>query len=176
MMWGYFGDFLSQMFSVDVLDSSAAYRKIQEFFPSHQYIWMRREDSLLQAISLWKAIQTQCWRMDVGDGRDRRFCNVSFSYEAIAYLQKALIEEDAGWESYFRRIGVIPIVVRYEELSVNPVKVASSVLSQLGLSVGREKIYSTMKRQRDDTSLLWKGMFLDADVHRGVPKTLEASV
>lgn len=176
MMWGYFGDFLNQMFSVDVLDSTVAHSKIQEFFPSLQYIWMRREDSLLQAISLWKAIQTQCWRMDVGGDRDGRICNVSFSYEAIAYLQKALVEEDACWESYFRRIGIIPIVVRYEELSANPIKVASSVLTQLGVSVGREKIYSTMKRQRDDTSLLWMGMFLDVNEGGGVSKTLEASV
>ena len=85
MMWGYFGDFLSQMFATDVGDPNLSNERIQAFFPNLRYIWMRRKDSLLQAISLWKAIQTQCWRMDAGDERDRKACNVSFSYEAISY-------------------------------------------------------------------------------------------
>ena len=176
MMWGYFGDFLSQMFATDVGDPNLSNERIQAFFPNLRYIWVRRKDSLLQAISLWKAIQTQCWRMDAGDGRDRKACNASFSYEAISYLQQALVEEDACWEGYFRRIGVIPIVVRYEELSANPTKVASSVLSQLGLPVEGEGIYSTMKRQRDGTSLFWKRMFLEAEIQQRAQDTLGTSM
>lgn len=176
MMWGYFGDFLSQMFSVDSFDSSSSHDKIQGFFPQLQYIWIRRNDSLLQAISLWKAIQNQCWRMDVGEEQDGKVCPVSFSYEAISYLQKVLIEEDACWETYFRRIGVIPIAVRYEELSASPAKVASSVLGQLGLPVKGREVFSTMKRQRDDISLLWKDCFLRAEERRRVQGTLGVPV
>ena len=39
-------------------------------FPGLRYVQITREDKVRQAVSLWKAVQTQAWQREAGAGRD----------------------------------------------------------------------------------------------------------
>ena len=125
------------------------------FFPNLSYIWIRRDDKLRQAISLWKAIQSQRWRLD--DRATEDGAPLAFSYKAISHLHSRLIEEDKCWDRYFHEVRLSPIIVKYEDLSSSPEGVLKFVLSGLGLdfAVPPDAKLSTMQRQYDSKSEQW---------------------
>ena len=75
-----------------------------------RYVWARRADTVRQAISMWRAIQTRSWRGDErGDGRSPQY-----RFEAIDHLRARFESDEAGWQRFFETHGIEPLVVRYE--------------------------------------------------------------
>lgn len=76
-----------------------------------RYVWARRHDTVRQAVSMWKAVQTRSWRGD--EARDGR--SPEYRYEAIEHLRERFETDEAGWERFFAEHGISPLVVRYED-------------------------------------------------------------
>ena len=75
-----------------------------------RYVWARRSDTVRQAISMWKAVQTRSWRGDErGDERPPEY-----RFEAIDHLRARFESDEAGWERFFYGYGIEPLFVRYE--------------------------------------------------------------
>ena len=62
---------------------------------------MRRADTVRQAVSLWRAMQTQSWRAenepDAGEPQ--------YSFAALRHLVELLTAHDAAWERFFAAAG-----------------------------------------------------------------------
>ena len=103
-------------------------------FPGLRYIQITREDKVRQAVSLWKAVQTQAWRR--GDPEHTApAAEPVFSFRAINYLVRLLTAHDASWDAYFLGLGEPPqLKVTYEELAADPEPVVHRVLEHLGIS------------------------------------------
>ena len=86
-----------------------------------------------QAVSLWKAVQTQAWRQEVKAG-DGPAAEPVFSFRAINYLVRLLTAHDASWDAYFLGLGIEPLKVTYEELAEAPEPVVRRVLDALGIA------------------------------------------
>src|SRR3954470_3229203 len=72
VMWGHLSDF-------SALAGGAPPELFNRLFGRPRYVWVSRRDRVRQAVSLWKAIQTQAWAADDGDaGPEPRY-----SFEAI---------------------------------------------------------------------------------------------
>ena len=93
-----------------------------------------REDKVRQAVSLWKAVQTQAWRQDGGGAAGERAEPV-FSFRAINFLVRQLTAHDASWDAYFLGLGVESLKVTYEELAADPDPVIRRVLAHVGAEV-----------------------------------------
>ena len=91
-----------------------------------------REDKVRQAVSLWKAVQTQAWRKDAGDGPK---VAPEFSFRAINYLVRLLTAHDASWDAYFLGLGHDPLKVTYEELAAEPEPTVRRTLEHIGIDV-----------------------------------------
>ena len=64
MMWNYLEDFKTRMAELPGLEDLSFNERLSAVFPRLKIIFMRRRDKVAQAVSLWKAIQTQRWRTD----------------------------------------------------------------------------------------------------------------
>ena len=62
MMWNYFDDFRARIAALPGLEDLTFNEALEEVFPRLRIIFVRRRDKVAQAVSLWKAIQTQQWR------------------------------------------------------------------------------------------------------------------
>ena len=62
MMWNYFDDFRQRIASCPGSATSRSTRRSTSCFPQLRIVFVRRRDKVAQAVSLWKAIQTQQWR------------------------------------------------------------------------------------------------------------------
>jgi LPS sulfotransferase NodH len=144
---------------------------LREIFPRLRIIFVRRRDKVPQAVSLWKAIQTQQWRTDSevdDDGaQDPPSPTVGYDFEAIQFLLDQLHRWDARWEDWFHATGREPIRVFYEEFVDTRAATIGRVLDDLGIDPP-EPPGQRMKRQADDVSRDWVSRFrhdADAQLH-----------
>ncbi len=130
LMWGYLGDFAELLRGIDGNAERPLPELLARGFPGLRYIQITRENKIRQAVSLWKAVQTQAWK--AGDEVERSVEPV-FSFRAINYLVRLLTAHDASWDAYFLGLGYEPLKLTYEELAESTDAVVRRVLAYLGI-------------------------------------------
>jgi trehalose 2-sulfotransferase len=137
LMWGYLGDFAELLRGIDGMAARSLPDLLSRVFPGLRYVQITRRDKVRQAVSLWKAVQTQAWQRDARSPDGRRDADVAepvFSFRAINYLMRQLTAHDASWDAYFLGLGYEPLKVTYEELADSTDAVVRGVLDFLGIA------------------------------------------
>src|SRR5919202_662305 len=132
IMWAYFRDFVRL----------ARRRGLQDVRPCdvpeavlpnlRRFVWIRRGDTTRQAVSLWKALQTQQWRRDSEE--EVRVPDLRFSFAAVNHLKLRIDEHNAAWRGFFEGCGAEPMEVVYEELVEDYEGTISWLLDGIGIS------------------------------------------
>jgi LPS sulfotransferase NodH len=109
------------------------YRSIGDVLPDHKWIFIRRKDTVAQAVSWYVAETTNRWHSSVGD-EDVRHEEVDYDFFGILSRLMIIGANNANWESYFAILGVAPHVVTYEDLVSDPSAEISLILRFLEIS------------------------------------------
>ena len=166
MMWNYFDDFRSRIAELPGLGGLRFTEALDEVFPNLRIIFVRRRDKLAQAVSLWKAIQTQQWRNEAEGEADQRAAD--YDYDALRFLVEELHRWDSRWEDWFSATGREPIRVIYEEFVNARAATVGRVLDELGIDPPEPGERGPMKRQADHLSRDWVTRFRDDDAARAL--------
>jgi trehalose 2-sulfotransferase len=124
--------------------------------PTH-WIWVRRRDVIGQAVSLWRALQTQAWRDDRTVA-----CVARYSRPAIAHLVALLQSQDTAWKRLFADGGVAPLELVYEQFASDLRGGVAAVLAHLGLPAPpdvRSAGEPPLRRQADRLSEAWAAAY-----------------
>ncbi|HEX3518681.1 MAG TPA: Stf0 family sulfotransferase [Solirubrobacteraceae bacterium] len=132
LMWGYLGDFAQLLRGIEGMGGRPLPELLGRSFPGLRYIQITRQDKVRQAVSLWKAVQTQAWKREAGEEVTGALEPV-FSFRAINYLVRELTAHDASWDAYFLGLGYEPLKLTYEELAADTEGVVRRVLEHLGI-------------------------------------------
>jgi trehalose 2-sulfotransferase len=163
MMWNYLDDFKMRMAELPGLDDLSFNQRLDAIFPRLKIIFMRRRDKVAQAVSLWKAIQTQRWRTDSESDSEEADVvdsfNGDYDYAAIEHLLNELHRWDANWEDWFHATGRAPIRIFYDEFTAGRAVTIGRVLDALGVDPPAPEDKGPMKRQADDLSKDWVARF-----------------
>ena len=155
IMWGHRADFLPLARSLPELHDLPERELLDALFPGLTYVWVRRGDTVRQAVSLWKAIQTQSWRADQAAGRTRE---PVYHFEALHHLRRMLERNDTAWGRWFEERGLRPLELSYERIASDPATAVTTVLRLLGVDhdppAGGDP-EAPMKRQSDALSDDW---------------------
>jgi LPS sulfotransferase NodH len=155
IMWGHRADFLPLARSVPDLHDLSERELLAALFPGLTYVWVRRGDTVRQAVSLWKAIQTQSWRADQAAGRSRE---PVYHFEALHHLRRMLERNDTAWGRWFEERGLYPLELSYERIASDPGTAVTTVLRHLGVEYevpAGERDEAPMRRQSDALSDDW---------------------
>jgi trehalose 2-sulfotransferase len=119
--------------------------------PTH-WVWVRRRDVLRQAVSLWRALQTQTWR-DAGAPEP----TAVYSRAAIAHLTALLADHDAAWSRFFAEHALDPLELVYEDYARDVPRAVAQVLDHLGVEAPAGCIAADppLGRQADRISDEW---------------------
>jgi LPS sulfotransferase NodH len=170
MMWNYLDEFKLRMAELPGLDDLSFNERLEAVFPRLKIIFMRRRDKVAQAVSLWKAIQTQQWRTESESDSEAietdEAPGVDYDYRAIEYLLNELHLWDARWEEWFHATGREPIRVFYDEFTVSRAATIGRVLDALGIDPPAPQGKKPMRRQADDRSRDWVARFRSDSEHR----------
>jgi LPS sulfotransferase NodH len=147
VMWGHRADFLPLARSVPDLHDLPERELLDALFPNLTYVWVRRGDTVRQAVSLWKAIQTQSWRADQAAGRTRE---PVYHFEALHHLRRMLERNDTAWGRWFEERGLHPLELSYERIASDPATAVATVLRLLGLDAPQAAEPEAPMRQQSD--------------------------
>ena len=163
MMWNYIDDFRVRMAELPGLEGSTFNERLNAAFPNLKIIFIRRRDKVAQAVSLWRAIQTQQWRTesesDVDAEETERTPDADYDYEAIEHLLNQLHQWDAHWEDWFHATGREPIRVFYDEFIASRAATIGRILDELGIDPPEPEGNKPPRRQADDLSQDWVARF-----------------
>ena len=137
-----------------------AVRSLAKHFDGLRYVWVKRRDTVGQAVSLYRARNTNQWVRPDGDQTARR-PDPPFDADEIGRALRWLTRVDAGWEKYFRRVGTAPFVVYYEDLAAEQATVLGALGEHLGVPLP-SSIAPRLERQRDSWSTEIREQFIAA--------------
>jgi LPS sulfotransferase NodH len=149
VMWGYFGELLDRLRELDGTSDDVAL--LHRFFPAPHFIWVRREDVAAQAVSWAKAIQTDHWHHF--DNREPRAA--VYDREEIDALAREIATHEAAWQSWFTNNNVDPLVLRFEDLVANAVRVTRTVLEHLDIAAAGVPIEALTLKVSDAQNDEW---------------------
>jgi LPS sulfotransferase NodH len=145
--------------------------RMEAVFGKTQFIYLKREDHLDQAISRLRAQQTGLWHLK-SDGSDleRKEPEHSGGYERHkieAYAQQSITQNEE-WTRWFAAESIAPLVITYSELSRNPQAALSRVLFHIGLNKSVANTVPVQTRKlADETNLAWRARYI-AETAAGV--------
>jgi trehalose 2-sulfotransferase len=160
IMWAYFRDFVRLARRTPGLEDVRPCDVPGAVLPNLRvYVWIRRQDTTRQAVSLWKALQTQQWRRDSDEDAGGK--GLRFSFAAVNHLKMRIDEHNAAWQGYFEECGVEPLKVVYEELIEDYEGTVLRLLDGIGVPVPENFVVEKprMKQQADDLSEEWISMY-----------------
>lgn len=160
IMWAYFRDFVRLARRTPELEGIPPCEVPAAVLPNlRRFVWIRHEDTTRQAVSLWKALQTQKWRQDSDE--DAGGQGLRFNFAAVDYLKLRIDEHNAAWQAYFERCGVEPVRVVYEEFVEAYEENMLGLLNAIGISLPEDFTVTKlkMKCQSDELSEEWVRLY-----------------
>jgi LPS sulfotransferase NodH len=160
--WYQFAWFMEQL---RLLDQSARSdcEWVEELFPDPRWIHLTRLDKARQAVSYYRASESQVWFSgDPAGERPRSEAAAEPRFQQIRYLEDALANHEAQWEAFFAENDVKPLTIAYEDLVSSFAETIASVHEHLGVlspDVSGTK-EPRLRRQADEVSEHWLELYL----------------
>lgn len=133
ILWGDFSNIIQNYQELVPYQELNAYEIMGKLFNNPKYIWLTRQDTVQQAISLEKAIQTAVWRKSTHEKFDGKR-EPKFDFERIEFRRKKLEAGNLHWQKFFEMHEIVPFKVVYEELADNYEQTAIDILGFLGVA------------------------------------------
>lgn len=126
---------------------------LTKLFDHPVYVSVARRDTVRQAVSLWKALQTRSWRHG-GEGTRRQ---PEYRFEGIDHLVRLFDSANRGWDAFFAEHGIEPLRLCYEDdLERAPDGAVRAVLGRIGVAVPEQwRGQPPLERQADALSEEW---------------------
>lgn len=124
-------------------------------FPNLHYVWISRRDTVAQAVSYSRALQTQVWN-ETG-GRPVLAADPVFDFDAITRLIQEADAHNTAWQEFFIQHDIKPFHVVYEDFVAHPQAYARDILRFLGVPF-REPLMlrsARLRKQADGLSQEW---------------------
>jgi trehalose 2-sulfotransferase len=160
MSW-YLDDFLTRLRDTCAFGGAATddLTMLRNLFPRLRFVHIVRRDRLRQALSTARALQTGLWKVQEGKTAIQE---PEFDAELIEQSLREAEQQEMIWHSFFRRLGIVPFQVEYEELCTNYESMIRGVLDFLKISLPRGARIGppVTVRQADELSRIWEERFL----------------
>ena len=160
MSW-YLDDFLAGLRDAHAFGNSSTgeLELLCNAFPRLRFVRIVRRHKLRQALSTARALQTGLWKVQKGKSSLRE---PEFDPDLIEQSLHEAERQEKIWDDFFRRIGVKPLTVEYEQLCQNYEATVRAVLSFLTIKLpARVRVGPPVTtRQADEISRTWEKRFL----------------
>jgi LPS sulfotransferase NodH len=130
---------------------------ISRHFPDPRYIWLRRQDSVAQAISFARAWQTGRWH---GWSIPSSQTVPEYDRALIDMLIDTIADHEAGWRGWFDANRIEPLELRYEDLVADPEGVTRTLMRDLDIDSDGVRIAPLTGKMSDAVNDEWLQRYL----------------
>ena len=149
IMWGTMDELVINLRGVGATGTDLDV--LRHAFGPVRFVFLRRADTVAQAVSWTRAEQTQYWHPG-----DAAVGEPTYSFNEVRRWHLMIGEHNAAWQDWFRRHDLKPLELWYEDLAANPTATVRALLSSLGLpSPPDAQIVARDRRQADQTNADW---------------------
>jgi trehalose 2-sulfotransferase len=160
IMWAYFREFVRLARRTRGIEDVRPCEVPAAILPNlRRFVWIQRRDTTRQAVSLWKALQTQQWRRDSDE--DVGGQGLRFNFAAVNHLKLRIDEHNAAWQDFFDGCREEPVRVVYEDLVEDYEGTLLRLLDELGVPIPENFAVEKprMRRQADELSEEWVRLY-----------------
>jgi len=124
------------------------------------YTYINRRDKLAQAVSMARAVQTDAWQ----PWEDGIKAPVVYNGPLIAQCLKELHQQGHDWSRWFATNDIKPLIVHYEDLVADCVKVTRDIVELLEVANDKPEEISlpVLEKQADEINFEWRERFEQA--------------
>lgn len=134
VMWGTMEELIDSLATMRDQSLRSAVELLQEAFGTCDFVYLRREDTVAQAVSLVRALQSGVWhRTQAAD--PLQGLSASYDRAAIESSLTQIERHNAAWIDWFNRHGISPVTVVYEQLSDDPLGTTRELLRKLRIDI-----------------------------------------
>jgi trehalose 2-sulfotransferase len=126
---------------------------IADLFPNPVFVRIVRRDIDAQAVSLWRALQSNVWSIGIDDASSADAAQVPYSFAEIDGCRRSIETADACWERLLLGLGVVPYRLTYEQLSSAFSSTVMDLLSHLVPEVTADVPAPRTRPMADDWSV-----------------------
>jgi len=155
LMWSHRND-LARKLGISRIDSA----QLAELFPNATWIYVKREDVFAQAVSMWRAKESNRWHVL----KDENEPILEYDFKKIEASFRELSAHNSLWEDFFSLAGIEPHTIVYEQLIENLSETMHPLFSDLGLdtrSIEDAASKVELRKQRDEKSAEYLARFMD---------------
>lgn len=130
-------------------------------FGASRLVYLKRKDTLAQAVSLLRAVQTDIWHVTDSIGTSNDVEPPRYDFQIIREYKEQAEDHNAAWLAWFRMNGIDPLPIVYEELDRDPVAETCKILDYLELELPHGvKLSAKNKRLSDQINTAWIERFV----------------
>ncbi|MBF2097067.1 MAG: sulfotransferase, partial [Gloeomargaritaceae cyanobacterium C42_A2020_066] len=153
--------------NVDDFQNSSSLEILNSLFPSSQFIYIYRKDTLRQAISLSIAIQTKEWARVAGSGEvSSKAKNLRFNPAQIRGCRNKTEKSNRNWQAFFEANALDFYSIAYEDFVNSYEETVKEVYGFLGVEYSHGTI--TIPTEKQATSINDRWLFY----YKTVPQPL----
>ena len=160
MSW-YLDDFLARLREPHGFGNSTTsdLELVRSAFPRLRFVRIVRRHKLRQALSQARALQTGLWKVQKGKSILRE---PEFDPDLIEQSLHEAERQEKIWDDFFRRIGIKPFNVEYENLCRDYERTIRAALNflRIKLPAGARVGPPATTRQADEISRMWEERFV----------------
>lgn len=151
----------------------ASWFQMQKFLPEVQdrdylkgfrFIYLRRRDVVMQAISLYKATETDVFHTNVEHDQKRlqALAKLDYDFKAIEKWRQHILKQEQGWEQFFYENRIFPLHVFYEDIEQDVLQLMRRIATFVGVipeNVKMPEEASVFRKVRDQRNIEWAQRF-----------------
>jgi LPS sulfotransferase NodH len=153
-------DLTSRLISLPEFADDRDGPRLDAVFGPLDYIYLRRTDTLRQALSFYRAFETDVWWWMSESEPSPAPPPGPLNIERVHALREVLRTHEDAWNTYFSRHDIQPYCVTYEDLAADYEITVRGVMDFLGLH-HHELPLPRFRRQADELSDRWLLEFRD---------------
>jgi LPS sulfotransferase NodH len=154
----YLSHFIEQLQSVAPFNAPqhSLFSVLRAVFPALKFIWLTRRNKVRQAVSWWKAVQSQEWVRHTPDARTPAQ-PLMYHFTAIDQLVNESLMREAAWDAFFTEWHIRPLTLVYEDFIEDYAGTVAQVLDYLEVraTYRLDDTAITLRRQADSLSEVW---------------------
>ena len=156
VMWGTLDEILGELRGHD--DDRSDVAVLEAALGRLRFVHLYRHDVVGQAISLYRAEQTDYWHSTQPQEPKQA---AAYDFREISERVDSLRNDHAAWREWFRSEDITQLSVSYEELDAEPVRTAAQVLEHLGLPTAVHTMSAPSRKLADETTRQWRERFVN---------------
>lgn len=133
--------------------------------PKLRFVWLRRRDTLRQAVSFWRAT-TPTEQFRLPDDPTIPINTPPFDAPAIRQFLSLIESQDSLWRQWFAANRITPLEIKYEDVDASPAATVSSVLDFLDVRADVATLQPRIRRQADEHTERYVEHFRRHEMHK----------